>query len=178
MIRKVGVLALQGAYEAHLKMVACCGREGILIKKPEDLHLIDALILPGGESTTQTDLLSRYNFHKDLKDFINRKKKIFGTCAGVILLQKFEELDIEVKRNAYGSQKDSFETLLEIPSLGQKPFEGIFIRAPQILSVSKKINILATFNSQPVLIEQENILAATFHPELTNDKRIHEYFLS
>ena len=175
--KKVGILAMQGAFDAHYKTVAACSASPFYIKKPEDLEQAQAIILPGGESTTQFDMLKKANLNEALIDFAKKDFPIFATCAGVILLARLNLLAVSIERNAYGSQKYSFETLLQIPKLGDTPFEGIFIRAPKLSKLNKDLEILSDFKNDPVLIKSKNILAATFHPELTNDLRLHKYFL-
>ncbi len=166
----VGVLALQGAFREH---IACLNKLNIKSKEirlPEQLKEIDALIIPGGESTTFTKLLNDYKF--DLKKF---NKPIFGTCAGAIILAKLGLINIKVNRNAYGRQIDSFEEDIEIKSIGK--FHAIFIRAPVIESAGKEVEILAKRDGEILMAKQGNILVATFHPELTDDLRVHEYFI-
>jgi pyridoxal 5'-phosphate synthase pdxT subunit len=173
---RIGVLAMQGAFEAHFKAIEGCFEKPLLVKKPEDLSMVKAIFLPGGESTTQFDMLEKSGLNSSLTDFVKKGYPVFATCAGVILLSRLNLLPTLITRNAYGSQKYSFETFLEIPEIGDKPFEGIFIRAPKITKIEKEVEVLSFLNKDPVLIRFENILAATFHPELTSDLRIHQYF--
>ena len=175
---RVGILALQGGFESHRKSVIACGHDTIYIKKPEDFCNIDALIFPGGESTTHHKLMEKYGLKKPIIDFYKSGKPIMGTCAGSILISDFKFLDIEVERNAYGSQKFSFETKLTVEKLDIVNMRGVFIRAPKITKVANDIEILSTHDGTPVLIQKERVLAATFHPELTDDTRIHNYFLN
>ena len=163
----IGVLAMQGAFVAHARAINLCGHKSLFVKNPNDLDYCDGLILPGGESTTQIDLINRAGLNEQIRSFAASKKPIFGTCAGVILLVNLKIMNLSIKRNAYGSQKESFETFLDIPQLGSPFFKGIFIRAPQILEVPECTIILSYFEKQPVLVKKENFLAATFHPELT-----------
>ena len=180
---KIGVLALQGDFDAHRKRLEELGAEVVLIKKPDQLDQIDGLVIPGGESGTFLKLLGEDGFAK-LKDFVHAKPT-FGTCAGCILLASDVEnpkqtglgaLDITVRRNAYGRQIDS--SIREGRFLGD-PIEMVFIRAPKIERVGEGVEVIATEGSDkvPVLVRQGKTLAATFHPELSDDRRIHQYFL-
>ena len=180
----IGVLALQGAYEAHARVITSLGATPLLVRTPEALAEIDGLIIPGGESTTFLKFLERGNFFETLKDFVHTKPT-FGTCAGAILLAKdiasssqrsLNALDITVERNAYGRQNDS-TILTEVTSIAGGPLEMVFIRAPRISRIGPSIEILATRNGDPVLIRSGHLLAATFHPELSSDHRIHQMFL-
>ena len=188
----VGVLALQGAYEAHAKALSSLGAETNLIRRPDQLHNLDGLILPGGESTTFLRHLERDGFYTVLDRFV-RQTPTFGTCAGVILLARevhnpaqasLGVLDITVERNAYGRQLDS--TILITPTeLPGGPLEMVFIRAPRITRTGPAVQTLATRADavgkhlpSPVLIREGHLLAATFHPELSADNRIHQLFLS
>jgi 5'-phosphate synthase pdxT subunit len=180
---KIGVLALQGAFEVHARRLAELGAETTLVRKPEDLSTLDALVIPGGESTTFLKHLERAGFYDVLLSFVH-SHPTFGTCAGCILLAKevenpsqasFGVLDITVQRNAYGRQNDSAILLTET-ALPGGPLEQVFIRAPRIARVGPGIEILATRDGDPTLIRQDSLLAATFHPELTADVRVHQLF--
>ncbi len=184
----IGVLALQGAYAAHVKTLQALGATPKLVRTPEDLAgppKIDGLIMPGGESTTMLKFLERHNFFDTLKTFV-RTTPTFGTCAGAILLAKDVEspaqkslaaLDITVERNAYGRQIDS--TILTAPTkLEGGPLEMVFIRAPRITRTGPEVETLATRDGYPVLVRQGALLAATFHPELSHDLRVHQLFLN
>jgi len=182
----VGVLALQGAFREHIRMVKMCGAQAHEIRLPEELERVDALIIPGGESTTISKLMAEYGFPGNIRSFVKSGKPVMGTCAGLILLaanqqgkkQKFLNLiDIDVKRNAYGRQIESREVDIEIPVLGPNPFHAVFIRAPQVESAGRGVEVLATYQGKIVLARQKNILICCFHPELTDDTRIHKYFL-
>lgn len=177
----IGVLALQGDFDAHRRRLEELGAEVVLVKKPEQLDSIDGLVIPGGESGTFLKLLGEAGFEK-LKDFV-RTKPTFGTCAGAILLANEVEnpkqpglgaLDITVRRNAYGRQVDSSIREGQFRDL---PIEMVFIRAPKIERVGKGVEVVATEGKDPVLVRHGKTLAATFHPELSDDRRIHEYFL-
>ncbi|HKE33475.1 MAG TPA: pyridoxal 5'-phosphate synthase glutaminase subunit PdxT [Candidatus Angelobacter sp.] len=181
---KIGVLAIQGDYEAHKSVLERLGADVVLVRKPEQLDSIDAIVIPGGESSTFLNFLVEHGFLEKLRDFVSTKPT-FGTCAGAILLAKEVEnppqqslgaLDIRIRRNAYGRQIDS--SIREARTkLGEKPLEMVFIRAPRITGTGKNVEVLATKDGDPVLVRQGKIMAATFHPELSNDSRVHEEFL-
>jgi 5'-phosphate synthase pdxT subunit len=180
----IGVLAIQGDYEAHKSRLEQLGAEVTLVRKPEQLDAIDAIVIPGGESSTFLNFLDEHGFLEKLKNFV-RTKPTFGTCAGAILLAKDVEnppqrslgvLDIRIRRNAYGRQIDS--SIREaVTELGETPLELVFIRAPKIMSTGKSVEVLATQGGDPVLVRQGKIMAATFHPELSSDTRVHQEFL-
>jgi pyridoxal 5'-phosphate synthase pdxT subunit len=184
---KIGVLALQGDFDAHRKRLEELGAEVVLVRKPEQLDEIEALVIPGGESTTFLKLLGEKGFQQ-LKDFVTTKPT-FGTCAGAIMLAKEVEnpkqqglgaMDMTVRRNAYGRQIDSF--IDEVPASaeleqGKGPLEMVFIRAPKIESLGPGVEVLARQGGDPVLVRQGRTMAATFHPELSDDPRVHAYFL-
>lgn len=180
----LGVLALQGAFDVHAKRLQELGAKARLIRKPEELDALDGLVLPGGESTTFLKHLERAGFYDALDSFV-RTKPVFGTCAGCILLAKgvvnppqrsFGVLDIDVERNAYGRQNDSVILAAETVLPGG-PMEMVFIRAPRISRTGPEVEVLALRDKDPVLIRQGRILSATFHPELSEDRRVHELFL-
>ena len=181
---KIGVLAIQGDYEAHKARLEQLGAEVTLVRKPEQLDAIDGIVIPGGESSTFLNFLAERGFLEKLRDFVSTKPT-FGTCAGAILLAKHVEnppqqslqaMDIRIRRNAYGRQIDS--SIREAPSkLGKEPLEIVFIRAPKIVSTGKSVEVLATVGGDPVLVRQGKILAATFHPELSEDTRVHQEFV-
>jgi 5'-phosphate synthase pdxT subunit len=184
---KVGVLAIQGDFDAHKRRLEELGAEVVLVRKPEQLDAVDALVIPGGESTTFLKVLGEKGFQK-LSDFV-RSKPTFGTCAGCIMLANDVEnppqkglaaMDITVRRNAYGRQIDSFiapSPAVAAVEAGAGPLEIIFIRAPKIAKIKAGVEVLARQGDDPVLVRQGNALAATFHPELSDDSRVHAYFL-
>ena len=181
---QIGVLALQGAYDIHADRLNELGAITRFIRTPDQLHFLDGLVIPGGESTTFLKHLERAGFYDVLNDFVH-SKPTFGTCAGTILLAKdvdnppqrsFAALDIAVERNAYGRQNDSTILTAET-SLPGGPMEMVFIRAPRISRVGEGIETLATRDNSPTLIRKGQILAATFHPELSDDPRVHQLFL-
>lgn len=180
----IGVLALQGDFEAHGAALREAGAEPVLVRKPEQLDEIDGLILPGGESTTFLKFLERDGFLGALQEFV-RTKPSFGTCAGCILLAKevlrpaqasLGALDATVERNAYGRQIDSAIEMTETKLEGG-PIETVYIRAPRILKTGPEVQVLAEREGFPVLVEQNHIMAATFHPELSADRRVHRRFV-
>lgn len=183
---KIGVLALQGDFDAHRKRLEELGAEVLLIKKPEQLDTIDGLVIPGGESGTFLKLLGEAGFEK-LKEFV-RLKPTFGTCAGAILLARevanpaqsgLGAIDMTIRRNAYGRQIDSSirEGQLLVSKLQSSPIEMVFIRAPKIERLGSGVEVMATEGSDPVVVRQGHTMAATFHPELSDDTRVHSAFL-
>ncbi len=186
MSKKIGVLAMQGAYLKHLEMIHYLGAEAVEVREARQLETVDAMIIPGGESTVIAKLLIKNGIIDPLNDRIRSGMPVFGTCAGMILLAKQIEgnnqpgiklMDITVKRNAYGRQIDSFEATFPVKGL-DSPFTGIFIRAPKVVSCENGVEVLAEHNGIPVFLRQNNILASSFHPELTNNPGIHRLFLS
>jgi len=184
---KVGILAFQGAYDAHGKILTCLGAEIRRIKTADDFDEISHLVIPGGETTTFLKLLEFNDLTEPIINHVKSGKPILVTCAGLILIasrvtnpeqSSLGLLDVTVERNSYGSQVNSFVTDVNIPVIGDKPFEGIFIRAPRIESCGSDVSVLGKINGDPVVVRQNNILAATFHPELSDDTRLHEFFLS
>ncbi|MGX5622541.1 pyridoxal 5'-phosphate synthase glutaminase subunit PdxT [Bacillus cereus] len=182
---KIGVLGLQGAVREHVKSVEASGAEAVVVKRVEQLEEIDGLILPGGESTTMRRLIDKYAFMEPLRTFAKSGKPMFGTCAGMILLAKtligYEEahigaMDITVERNAFGRQKDSFEAALSIEGVGED-FVGVFIRAPYVVEVADNVEVLSKHGDRMVAVRQDQFLAASFHPELTDDHRVTAYFV-
>jgi 5'-phosphate synthase pdxT subunit len=186
--KQVGILALQGDFREHREMLERLGQDAIEIRKPAELDHLDALIIPGGESTTIARLILSNGFQQPLRDFCASGRPVWGTCAGAILLAKtvdqldrpgIEVMDISVRRNAFGRQTDSFEADLNIEGVEGEPFRAIFIRAPLIDSVSGTAQALCKLTDGTIVAAREgNLLATSFHPEITNDTRVHEYFLS
>lgn len=183
----IGVLGLQGDFLEHLHILSALNVNTKIIKYPEELEDIHGLIIPGGESTTMDKLLDD-EFRASIVGFSKKGNPIFGTCAGAIILAKkiidgtewqkpLGLIDVEIKRNAYGRQKDSFDTVINIPSLGTF-IRAVFIRAPEIVNLGPKIKELANFEELPVLVQEDNILISTFHPELSSNPAVHRYFLS
>lgn len=181
---RIGVLAIQGDYSAHAEALTDAGAEPVEIRKPEQLAVLDGLILPGGESTTMLKFLERHGFFESLQAFC-AQKPVFGTCAGAILLARevvhppqrsLGALDAVVERNAYGRQIDS-SILTGETALPGGPLEMVYIRAPRILETGPGVTVLARREGFPVLIRQGSILAATFHPELSADRRVHRLFV-
>lgn len=185
---KIGVLALQGAFAEHIAVLEKLGVEAVEVRLPEQLERLDGLIIPGGESTTFSILMKVYRFADAILRLAKSGFPIFGTCAGMIVLangvtndggvEPVGAIAIKVKRNAFGRQVDSFEKELSIPVLGKKLFPGVFIRAPWIESVGKNVEVLAKLDDDTIIAaRQGNILVTSFHPELTDDIRLHKYFL-
>ena len=183
----VGVLALQGAFREHVAAVTRLGATAREVRQLKDIDGIDALIIPGGESTTMGKLLNEWNMLEPLRQRILDGMPVYGSCAGLILLcREIEDsdqprlgvLDATVRRNAFGRQVDSFETDLNIPEIGADPIPAVFIRAPVITGVGAGVTVLSEVKGQAVAVRQNNILATSFHPELTPDTRMHSYFLS
>lgn len=184
-MKKIGVLALQGAVREHVQMLEALGCEVVLVKRIEDLTALEGLVLPGGESTTMRKLLNRYELLEPIRALAQQGLPMFGTCAGLILLARelvgFEPhlavMDIVVERNSYGRQVDSFEVNLDIPAIGEA-ISAVFIRAPHIVSVGDSVEILAKHDGKIVLARDGHLLGCSFHPELTQDSRILEYFVT
>ncbi|MBS4030455.1 MAG: pyridoxal 5'-phosphate synthase glutaminase subunit PdxT [Clostridiales bacterium] len=183
---KIGVLCIQGAVREHVAALEKCGVEVICVKRKEQFADLDGLIIPGGESTTIGKLLDRFGLGASIIGMIVEGKPVYGTCAGLILLARKVEgsdqyllgqMDITVARNAFGRQRESFEAPLSIASLGEEPYCAVFIRAPLIKSVGENVETLATCNGEIVAARQGNLLVSAFHPELTDDTRMHRYFI-
>ncbi|MEI7025754.1 pyridoxal 5'-phosphate synthase glutaminase subunit PdxT [Paenibacillus sp. y28] len=182
---KIGVLALQGAVAEHIRMIELAGAEGVVVKRVEQLADLDGIIIPGGESTTIGKLMREYGFVDALRAFSEQNKPMFGTCAGLILLAKeisgqadahLQVMDITVARNAFGRQRESFETDLTVKGIDED-IRAVFIRAPLIEKVGDTVEILSSYKDQIVAARQGHLLAASFHPELTDDYRLHSYFI-
>jgi 5'-phosphate synthase pdxT subunit len=171
----IGVLALQGAFREHARALRKAGADVVEVRLPEQLHGVDGLVIPGGESTTIMKLAALYGLDEAIRAF---DRPVFGTCAGMIVLDRrhLGLADLEVARNAYGRQVASFEADLDLAD-GEEPFRGVFIRAPRVLDIGSDVEILAELEGEPVLLRHGRVLVAAFHPELTDDPRIHERFL-
>jgi len=185
--KTVGVLALQGAFASHEAVFESLGVRSLQVRTPEDLGQVDALVLPGGESTTISQLLESSELFEPVKKSVHEGMPVFGTCAGMILLSKkildgradqlsFGAIDIEVQRNAYGRQIDSFEADIEVKTFST-PFHAVFIRAPRISKLGSGVTVLAELDKDVVLARQNNVMVASFHPELSRDDRVHQLFL-
>lgn len=192
---RVGVLALQGDFEAHLKALRAASQtlnlhvEGVPVKLPQHLNDLDGIILPGGESTTIGKLMELYGLKEPLQRLIGQGTPVWGTCAGLILLARetdnalagqplLASMDIRVCRNAFGSQRESFETNLSVPELGEAPFHAFFIRGPSIIEVGSGVKVLATLDDGTIVaVRQGPLLGTAFHPEVSGDARFHNYFL-
>ncbi|MDQ2689499.1 MAG: pyridoxal 5'-phosphate synthase glutaminase subunit PdxT [Chloroflexota bacterium] len=180
---RVGVLALQGAVREHVAAIRDVGAEPVEVRLPRDLVDLDALVLPGGESTTMRRLIDEYNLREPIAAMARSGTPMLGTCAGMILLSRriadgdepvFGMLDLEVRRNGYGRQLDSFEADLDVPAIGDEPLHGVFIRAPMVTDVGEGAEVLARDpDGNPVAVRQGRVLATAFHPELTGDRRLH-----
>jgi len=184
-IMTIGVLALQGDFAAHLEALARERITGVDVRYAVQLRDVDGLIIPGGESTTLLNLISERRLEAPLRDFHARGGALFGTCAGAILLSRtvthpaqpsFDLIDIDVERNGYGRQKESFETEEVVEAFGEAPVPMIFIRAPRIRRIGPGVEVLASSGGEPVMVRQGLVLAGTFHPELGGDGRPHRYF--
>lgn len=184
-MKKIGVLGLQGAYAKHLAVLQQLDVQAVDVRMPGDLEECHGLIIPGGESTTMTKLINEIDMHDALLKF-SVDRPVFGTCAGMILMatkvdddrvKTLNLLDIEVERNAYGRQIDSFIDELDVTTNGQAfSMRGVFIRAPRIKNMGDGVEVLASVNGEPVLVQEGHHMAAAFHPELTGETRIHNYF--
>lgn len=181
----VGVLALQGDFREHQQVLEACGAATRPVRRPEDLDGISGLVIPGGESTTIGRLATLYGLLEPLRRVVERGLPTFGTCAGLIFLAsaavkdgppQLGVLDVIVERNAFGRQNESFETALDVDGLSE-PFTAVFIRAPQVAKAGSSVDVLATYEDRIVMVRQGNVLATSFHPELTDDLRIHQMLL-
>lgn len=182
---RVGVLALQGDVREHVQLLESLGVQAVPVKKPHELDDLDALVVPGGESTTIGKMAVRFGVLEPLRKAIGSGLPVYGTCAGLILLSSaisdgdqplIGALDVVVKRNAFGRQNESFEAEINVDGL-ESPFHAVFIRAPWIEKVGSDVDVLASIEDHPVMVRQEKILATSFHPELTGDRRIHQILL-
>ena len=185
--KQIGVLALQGDFYEHISILEKLDNKASLIKKPEELQSLDGLIIPGGESTTICKLIRNYGFEEKIKQSVSKGMGLWGTCAGMITIAKKLKddypkpigiMDITVERNFYGRQIDSFEEKVVIKGIDDKKFNAIFIRAPIIREVGKNVEVLSILNNEIIAARQDKIFVTSFHPELTEDSRVHKYFLS
>lgn len=186
---RVGVLALQGDFREHLAVLRGLGAEAVPVRRPEELESVEGLVIPGGESSVMDKLSRAFGLADPLKDAIASGMPVYGTCAGLIMLadrivdgiagqRSLGGLDVAVRRNAFGSQVDSFETDLDIPAVGEEPMHAVFIRAPIVEEVGEGATVLARVpDGRVVAVEQGNLIGTSFHPEITGDTRFHEYFL-
>ena len=185
--RLVGVLALQGAFAAHQRALESAGATTRQVRQPGDLDGIDALVMPGGESTTMSRLLATSGLFDHIKGLLSDGLPVLGTCAGMILLAtevldgrpdqlSFGAIDITVQRNGYGRQIDSFETDLAVVGF-DAPFHAVFVRAPKVVAIGTNVEVLAEYDGVPVVVRQGHVMVASFHPELTGDARLHARFL-
>jgi 5'-phosphate synthase pdxT subunit len=185
---KVGVLALQGDVREHIESLLNCGVDAVAVRRESEIQAVDALVLPGGESTTIAQLSEVFGVYQLIKDRIANGMPVYGSCAGMILLaeeildakvgqKSFGGLDITVRRNAFGRQVDSFESDIEFADGSSDLIRAVFIRAPWVEKVSDSVQVLASVESHPVAVRSRTALATSFHPELTGDNRIHRYFI-
>jgi len=175
----VGVLAIQGDFEAHSKIVESLGAEAREVRTPEQLDGLDALIIPGGESTTMTLGIDREGLADPLREFVRSGKPTLGTCAGLIMLDRdhLGLLDVTARRNAFGRQRQSFEANLDVKHFNGGPLRAVFIRAPWVEETGEGVEVLAEVDGHPVAVRQDNMLAVAFHPEIAGESRIHEWVL-
>ena len=184
--KTVGVLALQGDFDKHLSHLYSVGVNGKLVRNKSELSAVDGLIIPGGESTTMTKLIKSFSLEEPLAEFV-KTKPVMGTCAGLILLSNqndtdrvigFGAINIELKRNGFGRQLDSFSADIALEFTNGNPFHALFIRAPRILKSGEDVISLATFEGETVMARNSNVLVTTFHPELTDSLAVHKYFIN
>jgi 5'-phosphate synthase pdxT subunit len=184
---RIGVLALQGAFREHCWMLERCGAEAVEIRKPEELDGVAGLVIPGGESTTIGKLMIEWGLMEKIQARVEQGMAVYGTCAGMIMLAKeivgsdqprLGLMDIVVRRNAFGRQRESFEADMAVPEFGEKPLKAVFIRAPYIEEAGEGVEVMAVVKEKIVIARQGKLLVTAFHPELTDDDRIHRYFIS
>ncbi|MFF8787880.1 pyridoxal 5'-phosphate synthase glutaminase subunit PdxT [Streptomyces sp. NPDC015125] len=184
----IGVLALQGDVREHLRALADTGAQARPVRRSEELDEIDGLVIPGGESTTMSKLAVVFGMLEPLRAFVRAGKPVYGTCAGMIMVadklldaredqETFGGIDMIVRRNAFGRQNESFEAAIDVAQIPGGPVEGVFIRAPWVESVGGAVEVLATYDGHTVAVRQGNVLATSFHPELTGDHRVHALFV-
>ena len=185
---KIGVLSLQGDVREHARSLSDCGVHSSLVRRPSELEAVDALVIPGGESTTISKLARIFDIFQPIQERISAGMPVYGSCAGMILLadrvgdaivgqESFGGLDVTVRRNAFGRQVDSFETDLTFKGITQPPIRAVFIRAPWVESVGSSVEVLAEVDGHPVAVRSDHLFATSFHPELTGDNRIHKFFI-
>jgi 5'-phosphate synthase pdxT subunit len=184
---RIGVLALQGAFREHRRVLEDLSATVVEVRRPSDLDGLDGLVIPGGESTTIRMLMEDYGLTSVLRERIAAGFPVLGTCAGMIVLAKrvdgvpipgLDALDVDVRRNAFGRQVDSFEADIDVPAVGDRPFHAVFIRAPLVETIGRDVNVLARLEDQRIVGVQEGaVIGVAFHPELTEDSRLHRYFL-
>ena len=185
---KIGVLSLQGDVREHARSLSDCGVHSSLVRRPSELEAVDALVIPGGESTTISKLARIFDIFEPIQERISAGMPVYGSCAGMILLadrvedaivgqESFGGLDVTVRRNAFGRQVDSFETDLIFKGITQPPIRAVFIRAPWVESVGSSVEVLAEVDGHPVAVRSDHLFATSFHPELTGDNRIHKFFI-
>ena len=185
---KIGVLSLQGDVREHARSLSDCGVHSSLVRRPSELETVDALVIPGGESTTISKLARIFNIFEPIQERINDGMPVYGSCAGMILLadrvedaivgqESFGGLDVTVRRNAFGRQVDSFETDLTFKGITQPPIRAVFIRAPWVEKTGPSVEVLAEVNGHAVAVRSNHLFATSFHPELTGDNRIHKFFI-
>ncbi|MFZ9641391.1 MAG: pyridoxal 5'-phosphate synthase glutaminase subunit PdxT [Candidatus Nanopelagicaceae bacterium] len=185
---KIGVLSLQGDVREHARSLSDCGVHSSLVRRPSELEAVDALVIPGGESTTISKLARIFDIFQPIQERISAGMPVYGSCAGMILLadrvedaivgqESFGGLDVTVRRNAFGRQVDSFETDLIFKGITQPPIRAVFIRAPWVESVGSSVEVLAEVDGHPVAVRSDHLFATSFHPELTGDNRIHKFFI-
>jgi pyridoxal 5'-phosphate synthase pdxT subunit len=185
---RIGVLALQGAFIEHIAVLQCIGAEAVAVRLPHQLEGLDGLIIPGGESTSMLHLMHSFGLMQPLRERAKKGFPILGTCAGTICLAKdvpghdmetLSVMDVTVRRNRFGRQVDSFETDVAIRILGEEPFRGVFIRAPSIVRAGRRVEVMAVLPEGDIVVcTQGKLMAVVFHPELTSDLRLHDYFLN
>ncbi|MFD7666318.1 pyridoxal 5'-phosphate synthase glutaminase subunit PdxT [Streptomyces sp. NPDC059788] len=184
----IGVLALQGDVREHLTALATADALARPVRRPEELAEVDGLVIPGGESTTMSKLAVVFGMLEPLREFVGSGKPVYGTCAGMIMLadklldgradqETLGGIDMIVRRNAFGRQNESFEAAVEMAGIGGGPVQGVFIRAPWVESTGAAVEVLAAYDGHTVAVRQGNVLATSFHPELTGDHRVHAYFV-
>jgi 5'-phosphate synthase pdxT subunit len=177
---RIGVVAIQGDFEAHARALARLGAEPVEVRRPHQIDSLDALVVPGGESTTISKGLASYGLEEPIRAFVRSGRPLFGTCAGLIVADRnhLGLMDIEARRNAFGRQLQSFEADVHVRGLGDEPVRAVFIRAPWIEHAGPRVEPLAEIDGHPVVARERNLLVCAFHPELTDDLRLHALFLA